>query len=180
MQTRQERWGVMIGLTALLLAPFGARAEKCEAKEVVRERSETTRAGVTRSEKWTERLLRCGDEVWIERVGAAPLEDNPRERREPDLERAAWYLKRQPDGSSRLWLVFRELKMIIEARPGADYDRLQFDGKFDAAAEPRDLKARQGNASLTVHVRALPAPKAPPPWTELDGFAHKTLDELGD
>lgn len=173
---------MLAGFAALLLAwlPAAARAEKCGFKEVSRERSETTHAGVTRSERWTERILRCGDEAFIERAGVVPLGNIPRERREPDLERAAWYLQRKPDGSARLWLVFRELKMIIEARPGADYDRLQFDGRFEGTASPRELKGRQGNATFTVHVRALPAPAGPPPWTELSGYLHKTLDELGD
>lgn len=177
---RRHRPETLAALLLSLSVAFAARAEPCKAMEVTHERSERTAAGVTRSERWTDRVLRCGDEAYVERLFATPMENTPRERREPDLERAAWHLHRLPDGKAQVQLVFRELRMVVDLKPVPDFEVVGFDGRFDSVADPRPTHVGKGVQSYDIQVRPLPVPKGALPWTTLSGFEHKTLDELGD
>jgi hypothetical protein len=108
--------------------------------------------GVTRTERWSERLIRRGDTVWAERVlppqarhDAAP---EPAGHKHFDFDRAARLVTRDASGQTQLRFVDREHRIVVSV-PKAEYGAVGFDGRWDAAASivPAALAERMQSAS---------------------------------
>lgn len=123
---------------------------------VTYETQQVTSAGVTRTERWQERLVRRGDAVWTARVlppGVAELHANESAAEHSghkhfDFDRAARLVERAPNGELRLRFVDREHKVVVSV-PKAEYGAVGFDGHWDAAAYivPPAVVARMGAAA---------------------------------
>lgn len=120
---------------------------------VTYETRQLTTAGVLRTERWQERLVRRGDVVWSERVlpaGRAALHANESSAEHAghkhfDFDSAARLVERAPNGELRLRFVDREHRVVVSV-PKAEYGAVGFDGNWDAAAYivPPAVVARMG------------------------------------
>ncbi|CAN5387379.1 hypothetical protein BH10PSE17_BH10PSE17_31380 [soil metagenome] len=101
---------------------------------------QVTSSGVTRVERWQERLVRRDDVVWIERVlpaGSSRAHDEESSaehigHKHFNGETAARWITRSPDGKLDVQFVDREHQVIV-AIPRAEYGTVGFDGSFDGA-----------------------------------------------
>ena len=154
-------------VAAQAAAPVPAPAPDVDAL-VTYETRQVTSAGVTRTERWQERLVRRAGVVWTARVlpaGLAAL--HPAERaperaneRAPeranehaghkhfDFDTAARLVERARNGELRLRFVDREHKVVVSV-PKAEYGAVGFDGNWEAAAYivPPTVAARMGAAA---------------------------------
>ena len=140
-------------LTAQAAAPV--QAPDVDAL-VTYETQQVTSAGVTRSERWQERLVRRGDAVWSARVlpaGVAALHVNESAAEHAghkhfDFDSAARLVERTPNGELRLRFVDRGRKVVVNV-PKAEYGAVGFDGSWDAAAYivPLGVVERMGAAA---------------------------------
>ena len=120
------------------------------------ETQQVTSAGVTRTERWQERLVRRGDVVWTARVlptGVAALHANDSlaehvGHKHFDFDSAARLVERMPSGELRLRFVDPDHKVVVSV-PRAEYGAVGFDGNWDAAAYivPPAVVARMGAAA---------------------------------
>ena len=159
------RWPERVALhwttAALLVASAGASlaagAPDVDAL-VTYETRQVTSAGVTRTERWQERLVRRGDSVWSERVltaSTAVLHTNETATEHAghkhfDFDRAARLVQRDAKGQLRLRFVDREKRVAVDV-PAAEYGAVGFDGSWDAAAHlvPPSVVARMGAAAVS-------------------------------
>lgn len=106
---------------------------------VTHESTSVSRNGVTRTERFEERVIRRQGHVWTERVGAAAAPANPdhdaknygAEHRHFDFESAARHVMREADGKTHLEYVDREKKWTVFV-PAAEYGPVGFLGNWDA------------------------------------------------
>lgn len=104
--------------------------------------------GVTRQARFSERVHRRQDLVWVERVlpeaARHPADAHPAEAHDhPDLAAAPRWLTRSDHGAMRVRLVDRPGRALIDVPP-AEYENIGFDGKWDNAyhlLDPRRLAA---------------------------------------
>ena len=95
-------------------------------------------SGVSRIERWSERLVRRGDTVWTERLGlaasnAAHAAEAAGGHRHFDAETAARLLTKDASGQTRLRYVDAAHRQVV-AVPKAEWGTVGFDGRHDAAA----------------------------------------------
>lgn len=131
--------GTLIG-AALLASPVSAAPPDVDAL-VTYETQQRLSNGVTRTERWQERLVRSGDAVWTERVrvdrgGVAHADESAAEHvghKHFDFDVAARWLQREPNGAVRLRYVDRAERVVV-AVPAAEFGAVGFDGRWDTAA----------------------------------------------
>jgi hypothetical protein len=147
-------------LTALALGAASMAAHAAPLPDVdalvTYETQQVTSAGVTRTERWQERLVRRGDAVWTARVlpaGVAALHANESTAEHAghkhfDFDSAARLVERAANGELRLRFVDRDHKVVVSV-PKAEYGAVGFDGNWDAAAYivPPAVVARMGAAA---------------------------------
>ena len=151
-------WQRLIAFAALVAAtlPAAAAAPAPDVDALITyETRQVTAAGVTRTERWQERLVRRGDAVWTERVlpsgaGALRANDSAAEHaghKHFDFDSAARLVQREADGQSRLRFVDREHRVVVSV-PAAEFGAVGFDGNWEAAAfvVPPAVIARMGAA----------------------------------
>ena len=120
------------------------------------ETRQLTAAGVARTERWQERLMRRGNTVWTERVlpaGAAALHagETPSAHaghKHFDFDSAARVVQREAGRQLRLRFVDREHRVVVSV-PKAEYGAVGFDGDWAAAAfiVPPSVIERMGAAA---------------------------------
>lgn len=120
---------------AALAPPVHAAGPDVDAL-VTYETTQRMSNGVTRSERWQERIVRRGDAVWTERMlpphASEPAADGAGHKHF-DFETAARWLQRDADGTLRLRYVDRAHRVVV-AVPAAEYAAVGFDGRWDGAA----------------------------------------------
>ena len=132
-------------LTAAMLTGFmPAQAAPARAPDLDALVSHETRQvmanGVTRVDRWQERLVRRGETVWAERAMPAGRADKHDDEtvaehighRHFNADTSARWLSRNAGGSVTLKLVDREHQAVV-AVPRAEFGTVGFDGRFDAA-----------------------------------------------
>jgi hypothetical protein len=153
-----KRFIICAALLAAALSAKAAPAPDVDAL-ITYETRQVTAAGVTRTERWQERLVRRGDTVWTERVlpeRAAALHTNERANEHAaehaghkhfDFDSAARLVQREPNGQLRLRFVDREHRIVVSV-PAAEFGAVGFDGSWEAAAfvVPPAVIARMGAA----------------------------------
>jgi hypothetical protein len=110
------------------------------ALEVTHQSSSLGADGIKRDTLFTERVIRQGDTVWIERVipaGAhteSELEKakNPKGHKHADLNNAVRWIQKLPDGKLKLRLVALHDKVIVDVAPN-EFANVGFDGSWAAA-----------------------------------------------
>ena len=152
-----KRWIVASLFAACGGAGFAATAPDVDAL-VTFETLQVTSAGVTRTERWQERLVRRGDTVWTERVlPASVVAPHANEsaaghagHKHFDFDRAARLVQRDAGGRLRLRFVDREKRVVVDV-PAAEYGAVGFDGNWDAAAHlvPPSVVERMGPAAAS-------------------------------
>lgn len=115
--------------------------------------------GINRSSVFSERVVRQGDTVWIERVmpvGAHREDDHAKaktgaakDHKHADLSAATRWIQRLPDGKLNFRLVSIHDKVIVNVSP-AEYGTVGFDGAWLAAyhlIDPAVLKTMKASES---------------------------------
>lgn len=106
---------------------------------VTHESTVVTHTGVTRTERFSERIIRRAGHVWTERVvpafalragHAAEKEAGNADHRHFDFEAAARHLTSQADGKTRLEYVDRDKKWTVFV-PASEYGSVGFSGNWD-------------------------------------------------
>ena len=127
---------VSVGLLAMCSAASQAAPAADVDVLVSYETRQVMANGVTRSEAWSERLIRRGDTVWSERVlparAAEPAAESA-DHKHFDFDRAARLLTRDAKGELQLRFVDRAHGVVVSV-PKAEYGAVGFDGRWDAAA----------------------------------------------
>lgn len=95
-------------------------------------------SGITRTEQWSERFVRQGEQVWSERVlppGAARHADEApgSAHRHFDFESAARWVRRDGDGRLQLRFAAPQQQVVVTV-PRTEYGAVGFDGRWDTAA----------------------------------------------
>lgn len=107
--------------------------------------------GVTRINRFSERLIRRDNQSWVVRVLPPHAHDEDEHKagdkghKHMDLAAAARWVVRQDDGSMRVRLVNDHERMIVEIAP-VDYASIGFDGKWTTASQlldPEQIKRMQ-------------------------------------
>lgn len=115
-------------------APEGART--CIVAVASHVQHAVTPDGAARVTTFRERIYRCGDSVWSERLRApeyfVPAEPPPGDVVFPARELAR-FVTRTTDGGATLLLVSRVRRLVIEVAP-EDFPRVGFEGSWDSAA----------------------------------------------
>lgn len=128
---------------ALGLACTGAaQAAPDVSLEVTHQSNVLGADGVKRTAVFSERVVRQGDTVWIERViphGAHHDDEHEKSKsgaakdhKHADLSAATRWIQRLPDGKLKLRLVAMHDKMVVSVPP-AEYSTVGFDGAWLAA-----------------------------------------------
>jgi len=130
-------WILVLGLIA-----GAAQAASDVTLEVTHQSNALGADGIKRSTVFTERVVRQGDTVWIERVmpPGAHLEDEhakakvgaAKDHKHADLSAATRWIQRLPDGKLRFRLVAMHDKVVVDIAP-AEYATVGFDGAWLAA-----------------------------------------------
>lgn len=129
---------------AVVASGAGASAPAPDVDAIVTyETRQVMPTGVTRTDTWQERLVRRGNQVWIERVlpaGAGDDHDHAHGAKAEHVghkhfngETAARWLKLGADGKVDVKYVDREHKAVVDV-PRAEFGTVGFDGSFAAAA----------------------------------------------
>ena len=94
-------------------------------------------SGVTRVERWRERLVRRGTTVWTERIvpfgTVAHAEPSGHGHRHFDADAAARLLRVDANGQTQLRFVDTARRLVV-AVPASEWGAVGFDGRHDAAA----------------------------------------------
>jgi hypothetical protein len=97
-------------------------------------------SGITRVERWSERLIRHSDRVWSERLrsSAGPAHEHHKVaasagHKHFNYDVAARMIERDPQGALTLRFVDRERGVVVDV-PAAEFGTVGFDGRWDAAA----------------------------------------------
>jgi hypothetical protein len=151
---KPQRWIACAAMLAAVLRVEAAPAPDVDAL-ITYETRQVTAAGVTRTERWQEWLVRRGDTVWTERVlpeRAAALHTNESvaehaSHKHFDFDSAARLVQREANGQLRLRFVDREHRVVVGV-PAAEFGAVGFDGSWEAAAfvVPPAVIARMGAA----------------------------------
>lgn len=130
-------WILVLGLIA-----GTAQAAPDVTLEVIHQSNALGADGIKRSTVFTERVVRQGDTVWVERVmpPGAHLEDEhakakvgaAKDHKHADLSAATRWIQRLPDGKLRFRLVAMHDKVVVDIAP-AEYATVGFDGAWLAA-----------------------------------------------
>jgi hypothetical protein len=150
-----QRRIAVVGMLAFALCAKAAPAPDVDAL-ITYETRQVTAAGVTRTERWQERLVRRGDAVWTERVlpaAAVALHANESATEHAghkhfDFDSAARLVQREANGELRLRFVDRERRVVVSV-PAAEFGAVGFDGSWEAVAfvVPPAVIARMGAPS---------------------------------
>jgi hypothetical protein len=149
-------------LVAFLLAATGSLAAPAWAApdvalEVVHRSSSIGADGIQRDTLMTERIVRLGNTVWVERVMPAGFVHSDEghkagkvssEHKHADLSSAARWIERQEGGKLRFRMVAMHDKVVVDVAPN-EFATVGFDGKWDAAyylIDPALLKKLQAGA----------------------------------
>jgi len=129
-------------LLAAGLTVGAAQAAPDLTLEVTHQSSAVGPDGILRSTAFSERVVRQGDTVWIERVmppgahqeheHAKAQAENAKNHKHADLTAATRWIQRLPDGKLRLRLVAMHDKVVVDVAP-AEYGTVGFDGDWLAA-----------------------------------------------
>ncbi len=135
-----KRKAIGAGLLACSLSAAVLAAEPAPLDLLVTyETRSTDSAGVTRTERWQERVLRRPGHVWTERVlpaAHAGTRDTAHGHGEPDhfdFAAAARHLSREADGTMRVDYVEHASRRVVFV-PRAEYASTGFNGSWDGAA----------------------------------------------
>lgn len=93
-------------------------------------------SGITRVDRWDERLVRQGDTVWVERIVPANAHHDHDEQgghKHLDVEIAPRWVEKDAQGRTNLRLIDREHNYVVSV-PAAEYGAVSFDGRWDTAA----------------------------------------------
>lgn len=125
-------------MRALVMAcAFAASAAQASAPDldavVSYETQQRLASGITRTERWQERLSRQGERVWSERLGAQAHAHEAGGHAHFDFDSAARWLERQANGEVQLRFVDRHQRQVVSV-PKAEWSAVSFDGRWDAAA----------------------------------------------
>ena len=136
----------VLGLLAVVLAPARAATSAPDLDAVVSyETHQVLASGVSRMERWKERLVRRGDTVWTERLlppmhatvghrhGAESGAAEHAGHKHFNAEAAARWLSLDVQGQPRLRYVDHAQRFVVSV-PKAEYGAVGFDGRWDAAA----------------------------------------------
>lgn len=126
---------VLVSMSAALAAPD-------VSLEVTHQSSVLGSDGIKRSTVFSEKVVRQGDTVWIERVmpaGAHREDDHAKakmgaakDHKHADLSAATRWIQRLPDGKLKFRLVAMHDKVVVNVPP-AEYGTVGFDGAWLAA-----------------------------------------------
>lgn len=147
-------------VAALGLVCMGsAQAAPNVSLEVTHQTSVLGPDGIKRSSVFSERVVRQGDNVWIERVmphGAHREDDHSnakagaaKDHKHADLSAATRWIQRLPDGKLQFRLVAMHDQVVVNVEP-ADYGNVGFDGAWLAAyhlIDPAVLKTMKASGS---------------------------------
>ena len=104
------------------------------------ETTQVLASGITRVERWSERLIRRNDRVWNERVRASAAPEHEHRKvvagaghKHFNYDLAARMIERDPQGALTLRFVDRERGVVVNV-PTAEFATVGFDGRWDAAA----------------------------------------------
>ncbi len=125
-----------------LLVMGAAQAAPDVTLEVIHQSNTLGADGIKRSTVFTERVVRQGDTLWIERLmppGAHPEDDHAKakmgaakDHKHADLSAATRWIQRLPDGKLKFRLVSMHDKVVVDIAP-AEYATVGFDGAWLAA-----------------------------------------------
>jgi hypothetical protein len=144
----------------LLVLSLASQAAPDVTLEVVHRSSQLGTDGVLRSAEFSERVMRRGDTVWVERVLPAGAEeasahqhvkaDAHASHKHMDLGAATRWIQRGSDGKVKLRLVSEHDRTVVDIA-AAEYGTVGFDGSWLAAyhlIDPAVLKQlKPGEAS---------------------------------
>jgi hypothetical protein len=129
-------------LCVLSACPVAAQAAPDAYLEVTHRSSSLGADGIQRSTAFTEKVLRRGDMVWIERVlpngahaeaeHAQAKNGTAKDHKHADLSAATRWIQRGADGKLTFRLVAAHDKVIVDIAP-AEYGTVGFDGSWPAA-----------------------------------------------
>jgi hypothetical protein len=138
-----------------------AQAAPDVSLEVTHQSSVLGADGIKRSSVFSERVVRQGDTVWIERVmpaGAHHEDDHAKSKvgaakdhKHADLSAATRWIQRLPDGKLKFRLVAMHDKVVVNVPP-AEYGTVGFDGGWLAAyhlIDPTVLKTMKAGESTS-------------------------------
>jgi hypothetical protein len=145
---------------AFSIACMGAaQAAPDVSLEVTHKSSVLGTDGIQRSTVFTERVVRQGDSVWIERVMPAGAHQDDehakakvgaaKDHKHADLSAATRWIQRLPDGKLRFRLVAMHDQVVVDIAP-AEYATVGFDGAWLAAyhlIDPAVLKTLKAGES---------------------------------
>ncbi|PQA79943.1 hypothetical protein C5F52_27465 [Limnohabitans sp. TS-CS-82] len=150
-------WGLALGLACM----GAAQAAPDVSLEVTHQSSVLGADGIKRSSVFSERVVRQGDTVWIERVmpaGAHQEDDHAKakvgaakDHKHADLSAATRWIQRLPDGKLKFRLVAMHDKVVVNVPP-AEYATVGFDGAWLAAyhlIDPAVLKTMKASESTS-------------------------------
>jgi hypothetical protein len=170
---RSLRFGLLAALAALWASSIHAAPAAADVDALVAyETQQVLSNGVTRTERWSERLIRRGDTVWAERVLPAAGHDaaaEPAGHKHFDFDRAARLVTRDASGATQLRFVDRAHRVVVSV-PKAEYGAVGFDGRWDAAASIVP-------AAVADRMRSAPGRTGDARWrTErTGGWSHRVL-----
>jgi hypothetical protein len=160
-----------MALTGLTLASAASAALPDLDAVVVYETQQRLASGVTRTERWQERLSRQGDKVWTERLAPAgtPHEHEGPDHKHFDFDTAARLVERSGAGELQLRFVDRSHRRVVSV-PKAEYGAVNFDGRWDAAAHLVP-------PGLIAQMKLLERHAADGVWREqrAEGWTHRVL-----
>lgn len=136
-----------------------AQAAPDVSLEVTHKSSVLGADGIQRSTLFTERVVRQGDTVWIERVMPAGAHQDDehakakvgaaKDHKHADLSAATRWIQRLPDGKLKFRLVAMHDQVVVDIAP-AEYATVGFDGAWLAAyhlIDPAVLKTLKAGES---------------------------------
>jgi hypothetical protein len=161
----------LMTLASLALASGPAAALPDLDAVVSYETQQRLASGITRTERWQERLSRQGEKVWTERLLAGPAShahEGP-EHKHFDFDTAARLVERGGAGDLQLRFVDRTHRRVVSV-PKAEYGAVNFDGRWDAAA----YLVPPG---LIAQMKPLDRSAAEGVWREqrAEGWTHRVL-----
>lgn len=136
---RMARFPSLKALAAALLLQGAAAAMAQDLSLAVRHTTVSAGAdGIKRTAEFSERFVRRGDSVWVERIvpagwhGADEHAKGGKGHRHLDVAAAARWITREADGTPRLRLASAEDKVLVDVAR-TDYENVGFDGQWTSA-----------------------------------------------
>jgi hypothetical protein len=136
-------WGLAAAVaTAAAVSATPAQAAPDVSLEVTHRSASLGADGIQRSTEFTERVLRRGDTVWVERViPAGAHQENEhkqakagaaKDHKHADLSAATRWIQKGTDGKLKLKLVSAHDQVVVDIAP-AEFATVGFDGAWPAA-----------------------------------------------